>query len=151
MERDTEIMEEVVNMTISEAIKMLDVLYVLDAPNLAQAINMAKDALREADKLGGFDRLRELVQADREGRCVVLPCKLHDKVFFIENGCVKETEVDSFHNWTSGRWKISTHTDRMYEHWKGYEIDFSGIGKTVFLSREDAEKALEEMEGKPDG
>ena len=138
-------------MTISEAIKMLDVLYVLDAPNLAQAINMAKDALREADKLGGFDRLRELVQADREGRCVVLPCKLHDKVFFIENGCVKETEVDSFHNWTSGRWKISTHTDRMYEHWKGYEIDFSGIGKTVFLSREDAEKALEEMEGKPDG
>lgn len=98
-----------------------------------------------------LDRLRELVETDREGRCVVLPCKLHDKVFFIENGCVKETEVDSFHNWTSGRWKISTHTDRMYEHWKGYEIDFSGIGKTVFLSREDAEKALEEMEGKPDG
>lgn len=93
-----------------------------------------------------LDRLRELVETDREGRCVVLPCKLHDKVFFIENGCVKETEVDSFHNWTSGRWKISTHTDRMYEHWKGYEIDFSGIGKTVFLSREDAEKALEEME-----
>lgn len=95
-----------------------------------------------------LDRLRELVQADREGRCVVLPCKLHDKVFFIENGCVKETEVDSFHNWTSGRWKISTHTDRMYEHWKGYEIDFSGIGKTVFLSREDAEKAVEMEENR---
>lgn len=98
-----------------------------------------------------LDRLRELVETDREGRCVVLPCKLHDKVFFIENGCVKETEVDSFHNWTSGRWKISTHTDRMYEHWKGYEIDFSGIGKTVFLSREDAEKALEEMEENENG
>lgn len=95
-----------------------------------------------------LDRLRELVQADREGQCVVLPCKLHDKVFFIENGCVKETEVDSFHNWTSGRWKISTHTDRMYEHWKGYEIDFSGIGKTVFLSREDAEKAVEMEENR---
>lgn len=95
-----------------------------------------------------LDRLRELVQADREGRYVVLPCKLHDKVFFIENGCVKETEVDSFHNWTSGRWKISTHTDRMYEHWKGYEIDFSGIGKTVFLSREDAEKAVEMEENR---
>ena len=95
-----------------------------------------------------LDRLRELAQADWEGRCVVLPCKLHDKVFFIENGCVKETEVDSFHNWTSGRWKISTHTDRMYEHWKGYEIDFSGIGKTVFLSREDAEKAVEMEENR---
>lgn len=138
-------------MTIRDAIDRLDVLCVLDAPSLRMAVDMAKDALREVDALGGLDRLRELVRADWEGRCVVLPCKLHDKVFFIENGCVKETEVDSFHNWTSGRWKISTHTDRMYEHWKGYEIDFSGIGKTVFLSREDAEKALEEMEGKPDG
>lgn len=92
-----------------------------------------------------LDRLKELVQADREGRCVVLPCKLHDKVFFVENGCVKETEVDSFHNWTSGHWKISTHTDRMFDHWKGYEIDFSGINKTVFLTREEAEAALEKM------
>ena len=91
-----------------------------------------------------IDRLRELAQADRDGRCVVLPCKLHDKVFFVENGCVKETEVDSFHNWTSGRWKISVHTDRMFDHWKGYEIDFSGIGKTVFLAREEAEAKLKE-------
>ena len=91
-----------------------------------------------------LDRLKELVEADREGRCVVLPCKLHDKVFFVENGCVKETEVDSFHNWTSGH---STYTDRMVDHWKGYEIDFSGINKTVFLTREEAESALERMEG----
>ena len=95
-----------------------------------------------------LERLKELVQADREERCVVLPCKLHDKVFFVENGCLKETEVDSFHNWTSGHWKISTHTDRMFDHWKGYEIDFSGINKTVFLTREEAEAALEKMEGK---
>ena len=135
-------------MTIRDAIDRLDVLCVLDAPSLRMAVDMAKDALREVDALGGLDRLRELVRADWEGRCVVLPCKLHDKVFFIENGCVKETEVDSFHNWTSGRWKISTHTDRMYEHWKGYEIDFSGIGKTVFLSREDAEKAVEMEENR---
>ena len=90
-----------------------------------------------------LDRLKEMVEADRDGRCVVLPCKLHDKVFFVENGCVKETEVDSFHNWTSGHWKISTHTDRMFDHWKGYEIDFSGINKIVFLTREEA--ALEKM------
>lgn len=94
-----------------------------------------------------LDRLKEMVEADRDGRCVVLPCKLHDKVFFIENGCVKETEVDSFHNWTSGHWKMSTYTDRMFDHWKGYEIDFSGINKTVFLTREEAEDALERMEG----
>ena len=117
-----------------------------------QATTM-RSRLKEIEDILGddydLDRLKELVQADREGRCVVLPCKLHDKVFFVENGCVKETEVDSFHNWTSGHWKISTHTDRMFDHWKGYEIDFSGINKTVFLTREEAEAALEKMkEGK---
>lgn len=53
-------------MTIRDAIDRLDVLCVLDAPSLRTAVDMAKDALREADKIGGLDRLRELVQADRE-------------------------------------------------------------------------------------
>lgn len=110
---------------------------------------LAKEFEREMQKRYGVpaSRLIELAEADKAGRCIVLPCKLHDKVFFIENGCVKETEVDAFHNWTSGRWKISTHTDRMFDHWMGYEIDFSGIGKTVFLTREAAEAALKERRG----
>ncbi len=53
-------------MTIRDAIDQLDVLCVLDAPSLRTAVDMAKDALREADKIGGLGRLRELVQADRE-------------------------------------------------------------------------------------
>lgn len=90
----------------------------------------------------GVARMKELAKADMEGRCVVLPCKLHDKVFFIENGEVKETEVTSFHQWTSGHWKMQTNTDKMGKHWIGYEVDFDGIGKTVFLTGEDAEAAL---------
>lgn len=54
-------------MTIRDAIDQLDVLCVLDAPSLRTAVDMAKDALREVDKIGGLDRLRELAQADREG------------------------------------------------------------------------------------
>ena len=115
----------------------------IQAAELHARLSLIEDILGNVYDL---DRLRELVKADRDGRCVVLPCKLHDKVFFVENGCVKETEVDSFHNWTSGRWKISVHTDRMFDHWKGYEIDFSGIGKTVFLTREEAEAKLKERE-----
>ena len=93
------------------------------------------------------DRLRELAQADREGRCVVLPCKLHDKIYYVEKGRIRETAVDAIHHWTSGRWKLSTHTDRQYLHWIGYEIDFEGIGKVAFLTREEAEAALKEVEG----
>lgn len=60
-------------MTIRDAIDQLDVLCVLDAPSLRTAVDMAKDALREADKIGDLDRLRELVQTDREGRAHILP------------------------------------------------------------------------------
>lgn len=95
-----------------------------------------------------LDRLRELAQADREGRCVVLPVKLHDKLYYVDKEQVRETEVESIHNWTSGRWKLSTHTDRQSTHWIGYEVDFDGIGKTVFLTREEAEAALRREQGK---
>ena len=60
-------------MTIRDAIDQLDVLCVLDAPSLRTAVDMAKDALREADKIGGLGRLQELVQADREGCVHILP------------------------------------------------------------------------------
>ena len=105
--------------------------------------------LKSTARRCGIDvsRLVELAQTDREGRCVVLPCKLHDKIYYVDKGQVRETEVESIHNWTSGRWKLSTHTDRQYIHWIGYEIDFEGIGTVAFLTREEAEAALREAEG----
>ena len=53
------------------------------------------------DILGGdynLDRLRELVQADREGRCVVLPCMIGDTVYVLNHhlGRVFENEVAGF-------------------------------------------------------
>lgn len=42
-----------------------------------------------------LDRLRELVEADREGRCVVLPCKIFDKVWdVIAHYQFEVTEID---------------------------------------------------------
>ena len=42
-----------------------------------------------------LDRLRELVQADREGRCVVLPCKIFDKIWNVAAHYQFEvTEID---------------------------------------------------------
>lgn len=41
------------------------------------------------------DRLRELAQADREGRCVALPCKIFDKVWdVIAHYQFEITEID---------------------------------------------------------
>ena len=97
-------------------------------------------------------RLRELAQADREGRIVVLPCKVGDTVYVITkvfNGNKIERAIGSRKidriggNALNPVWVVST---------QPYELDFfpSEFGRTVFLTREEAEKALTEMEGKKD-
>ena len=35
-----------------------------------------------AELCGGFDRLRELAEADKDGRVLILPCKVGDTVWF---------------------------------------------------------------------
>ena len=39
----------------------------------------------EVETKEDFNRLRELVEADRDGRCVVLPCKAGDTVWVINH------------------------------------------------------------------
>ena len=75
------------------------------------------------------DRLRELAQAEKEGRLVVLPCEIGSPVYSHARKLdgadyVRETEF-----WWS---------------------DIPQMGKTVFLTREAAEAALEEKEAEHD-
>ena len=88
-----------------------------------------------ADDTSKAERIRKLVAADDEGRVVVLPCKLGATVYRI---------------W----YKIADYPDEPEmeivetKFGEGCREDF---GKTVFLTREEAKKALQEMEGKKDG
>lgn len=89
-------------------------------------------------------RLRELAVADQEGRVVVLPCKVGDKLYRVFAGEIFEHRVGSMKYFAiQGQWDIET-----YPFCPCVE---SSIGKTIFLTREEAEKALAEMEGKKDG
>lgn len=71
-------------------------------------------------------KLEEYENAERQGRLVILPCKIGTPIYAIR------------------------------QSWNGYNIDrkkfsYGMIGKfekTVFLTREEAEKALKEMEVK---
>lgn len=89
-----------------------------------------------------LDRLRELVEADRDGRCVVLPCKVGDTIYKLFCGDIVELEVERIVCWSSGYWKMNAHTEYSRADWKGFEIDFPDFGKTVFLTREAAEATL---------
>ena len=78
-----------------------------------------------------INRLRKLAEADKDGRLVVLPCKVY--------------ETDGV--------RVYEHTVRevIYETAGGPAFDKNAIGKSIFLTRAEAERALQEMEGKKDG
>lgn len=87
---------------------------------------------------GKVERIRELLKADKDGRLVVLPCKLGDKLYRVFAGEIFEYRVGSMKYFAiQGRWDIET-----YPFCPCVE---SSIGKTIFLTREEAEKALEAM------
>lgn len=99
--------------------------------------------MRDA-KQEGVARLRELAEADKEGRVVVLPCKVGDVVYgFHGIRTILPMEVKWVETNTTG-WDVAAQYAPMAP--KFYQ--FSDFGKTVFLTREGAEKALEAMEGK---
>lgn len=102
-------------------------------------INLAAQALGVEPS-----RLRKLAEADKDGRVIVLPAKKGDTLyavtrFGVEKRVVKEIAAPFFYNTyeSSDRAALST--------------DIRNFGKTVFLTHEEAEKALQEMEGKKDG
>ena len=104
-----------------------------------------------AELCGGFDRLREFAEADKDGRVLILPCKVGDTVYFANAKHILESTVVGYAVDETGiSWVYSEHVDKTGHT---YEHTFSPdrIGKTTFLSREEAEKALQEMEGKKDG
>lgn len=93
-----------------------------------------------------LDRLKELVEADRDGRCVVLPCKIGDTVYDIQMGKITEKTIISIPFLMS---KSINYLCLQAINNRGAltTIETENLGKTVFLSREEAEDALERMEG----
>ena len=101
-------------------------------------------------------RLRELAVADKDGRCVVPPCKVGDMVWVIAHPWTGKLQKKPLVAYVNGM-KLFTHG--LYVNVLFDTIKINGtrdygiirIGKDVFLTREEAEKELAEMEGKKDG
>lgn len=82
---------------------------------------------------GGYDRLRELAEADKDGRLVVLPCKVGDPVYLIVTKRAR--------NYTP-EFRFVKKSRLTFLNMERILQDF---GKEAFLTREEAEKALEAM------
>lgn len=100
-----------------------------------------------AELCGGFDRLRELAEADKDERVVVLPCKVGETVYFVNGKQILEFTVVGYAVSETGvSWVYSEHVDKIGNT---NERTFSPdrFGKNTFFTSEEAEKALQEMEG----
>lgn len=99
------------------------------SPHACAEARKIEDAMQYCNY--SVERLSEIVLADQEGRVVVLPCKVYE---------------------TDGA-RVYEHTVRevIYETAGGPAFDKNAIGKSIFLTRAEAERALAEMEGKKDG
>ena len=100
---------------------------------------------------GGYTRLRELAKADRDGRLVVLPCKVGDTVWVTGRDNVPremELEAPDIRAVCTDEDNLCMSTcNRKPDGFCAYRLrnDGADIGKTVFLTREEAKAALEAM------
>lgn len=96
----------------------------------------AAEQLRHLCRDCDLDRLEKLAEADRTGRLVVQPCKVGDTLFRVFAGEILEHKVRNMRYLAiQGRWDIDTTPFCSYVE--------SSIGKTIFLTHEQAERALE--------
>lgn len=97
-----------------------------------------------------ISRLVELAEADKDGRVVVPPCKVGHRVFALldTDKHISECEVKQI---GLGNEIGFVGLEPIGARGREYGVALNGFGKTVFLTREEAEKALAEMEGKKDG
>ena len=85
-----------------------------------------EETLRQLCRNCDLERLEKLAEADKDGRLVVLPCKVGDTVYMIS-------------------WRLNGRHEIEERVFSLTYFDPAKYGKDYFLSREEAEKALEAM------
>lgn len=93
----------------------------------------------ESKKSAEWVRLQELAEADKAGRVMVLPglpCKLGDTVWCVTRIGIMERAITSFEKNRYGDYAVTY----------GAAFRIEDFGKTVFLTREEAEEKLKEVQ-----
>ena len=96
-------------------------------------------------------KCKEYENLEEQGLLLRLPCKVADTVYYISEGFIEPctVEVIFLADYTDKDGNCSymaeIHFDREDCPYVSTEIYFTDIGKTVFLTKEEAEKKLNEM------
>lgn len=97
-----------------------------------------------------LDRLADYEDLEEQGLIVRLRCKVGDVLYRVDiGGNVVQGEVGMLQCLKDGRWKFRfIYKLRSYSSKSSYDEYCDKIGKTYFLTYEEVEKKLEELNGK---
>lgn len=98
-----------------------------------------------------IDKLADYEDLEEQGRLVILPCKVGDKIFLdfagfgkdVDKFTVKDFHLDCFKNGETTLFCDYESNDRTLSG----QIDVTEFGKTVFLTKSEAEAKLKELRG----
>lgn len=112
-----------------------------EADHIFQRVNAlgGTDLMAQYRDIGSIDHLRDLIKAEQAGRLVVLPCKAGSLIYVGRRPAI----ITRFFGYVLKRYFHAVFCDEN----KGIDIPFEELGKTVFLTREEAEAAMKGGEG----
>ena len=106
----------------------------------------AAEQLRHLCRDCDLERLEKLAEADRDGRVVVLPCKVGGEVYSTLDDLGRLHQCRATYVLLNEKPYLNTVALEPVDYeGSQYGASFGAFGQTVFLTREEAEKALEEM------
>lgn len=118
----------------------------INNPMRVACIKSAEDCEQLAEWL---EKSKEYQQLEEQGKLIKLPCKVGDKIFLdfagfgknIDKFTVKDFHLDCFEDGETTLFCDYESNDRTFSG----QIDVMEFGKTVFLTKSEAEAKLKEM------
>ena len=107
--------------------------------------------VKDIDDLPYYKKLAAYEDAEEQGLLVQLPCKVGDKVYQISENFIEPCTVETIFlgNYMDRNGNCCNMAEIYYDRddcpYVSTEIYFTDIGKTVFLTREEAKAKLKEM------
>lgn len=118
----------------------------INNPMRAVCIKSAEDCEQLAEWL---EKSKEYQHLEEQDRLVILPCKVGDVVYFAHHDRVISSEVlsEKYHAEAENHGVFIRERLTIDVEGVSAEIDFGDIGKTVFLTKAEAETKLKELRG----
>lgn len=116
--------------------------------NIELVINESRVKIKDTDTLAVAKKLKEYEDLEEQGGFIKLPCKVGDTVYVkLASYCEEkytEAKVRDFTYFISCGFCVVVTS----EHFDKQNIPFTEFGKTVFLTKSEAEAAMNKLKGK---